>query len=137
MPTVSGVSKYSSTTTVAIVNPHADLQVAESVDNLAPGEGELATFTVTATNHNEDNVFDSKPAVNVAIQETLSDGLSFFQARTLQGTYSAQTAIWSIPIPPDLSLLQRRTCNGRGPIKGRRWDVRSVCDTNRWRLPGC
>jgi uncharacterized repeat protein (TIGR01451 family) len=68
----------------------SDLSVAKTVDNARPNVGDLATFTVTATNNGP------SPATNVTVSDLLPAGLTFVSATTSQGTYDSGTGVWTV-----------------------------------------
>ncbi|HET7063447.1 MAG TPA: DUF11 domain-containing protein [Rudaea sp.] len=74
----------------ATVTPlQADLAIAKTVDNPAPGVGNTVTFTVTLSNIGPDS------ATNVIVTDLLPAGLAFVSATPSQGTYASATGVWT------------------------------------------
>lgn len=78
-------------TSAATVNGQAaDLQVVKTVDDTAPRQGQIVTFTIVVTN-NGPNATDE-----VVVQDALPPGLAFASATASQGTYAAATGLWRV-----------------------------------------
>jgi uncharacterized repeat protein (TIGR01451 family) len=75
---------------VTVTPLYADLALQKTVDHATPNVGEVVTFTVTLTNLGHDT------ANNVAVNDPLPAGLTFVRAEPSQGTYSAQTGVWTV-----------------------------------------
>ena len=70
--------------------PLADLAVAISLDEPAPNEGEVVTYTVTLTNNGPD------PATTVRVTDLLPAGLTLQTATPVQGSYASGTGVWTV-----------------------------------------
>lgn len=70
--------------------PPADLSLTKVVDNPAPPPGDEVTFTIVIKN--------SGPweATNVAVRDTIPDGLDITNVTTSQGSYDNNTGIWTV-----------------------------------------
>ena len=74
--------------------PGADIEVRKIADTLVPPVGTAVTFTVTVTNRGP------SAASGVAITDLLPAGLAFVSATPVQGTYTADTGVWTIGALP-------------------------------------
>jgi uncharacterized repeat protein (TIGR01451 family) len=72
------------------VNPAADVQVTQTVDNTTPKLGDNVTFTINATNNGPDN------ATNINITDQIPAGLSNITVNAPAGT-TYTNGIWNIP----------------------------------------
>lgn len=72
------------------VEPVADLAVQKTVDQPAPQEGEMVTFTVTIRNNGPDD------ATNVEVIDELAEELMYDSHIASQGTYEPATGIWLV-----------------------------------------
>jgi uncharacterized repeat protein (TIGR01451 family) len=70
--------------------PVAGVSVDVAVDDPAPAEGALATFTVTVANAGPD------AAAGVEITDLLPAGLTWQSATATHGTYNSGTGLWSV-----------------------------------------
>lgn len=70
--------------------PPADLSLTKVVDDPAPSPGDEVTFTIVIRN--------SGPweATNVAVRDTIPDGLDITTVTTSQGSYDSNTGIWAV-----------------------------------------
>ncbi|WP_430451466.1 DUF11 domain-containing protein [Rhodopirellula europaea] len=68
----------------------ADLSLSKSVDISNPNRGDTIQYLVTVTNANND------PATNVVIRDILPGSLNFQDATPTQGTFDAQTGLWTL-----------------------------------------
>ncbi|HRK72626.1 MAG TPA: DUF11 domain-containing protein, partial [Rhodothermales bacterium] len=68
----------------------ADMAVVKTVDNLTPKTGDTINYTVRVTNHGP-NI-----ANQVIATDLIPAGLTYLQANTTQGTYTAGNGQWSI-----------------------------------------
>lgn len=68
----------------------SDLELAKTVDNAAPNQGDQVTFTLTLTNNGPDT------ANGVEVTDALPAGLTFDSANPSQGTYNDATGIWDV-----------------------------------------
>ncbi len=75
---------------VAITVQSVDLEVAKSVDEPAPNEGDTVVYTVTLTNHGPDG------GTGIAVTDALPAGVSFVSAAPSRGTYDQGSGIWSV-----------------------------------------
>ncbi len=70
--------------------PLADLEVAMTLSETSPQEGDLVVFGVTVTNNGPDT------ATNINVDDALPSGLSLAGAGISQGSYDAGTGIWAL-----------------------------------------
>ena len=78
------------TDTILFAANGTDIAVTKSVDNLAPAEGQVVTFTIAAANQGPSNV------TSLSITDQLPAGLTYLSHTTSQGAYTSGTGIWSI-----------------------------------------
>lgn len=68
----------------------SDLELAKTVDDAAPDQGDHVTFTLTLTNNGPDT------ANGVEVTDLLPAGLAFDSATPSQGIYDENTGLWDI-----------------------------------------
>jgi choice-of-anchor A domain-containing protein/uncharacterized repeat protein (TIGR01451 family) len=73
-----------------IDNKKADLSLVKSVDNSAPKNGDVVTYTLTVANHGPEN------ATGVAVTDKLPAGLTYVASIPSQGNYDTATGIWAV-----------------------------------------
>jgi uncharacterized repeat protein (TIGR01451 family)/fimbrial isopeptide formation D2 family protein len=78
------------TSSATITPPFADVAVTKTVDDPTPNVGDVVTFTVTLRN------LGPNTAKNVKVSDQLPAGLTFVSATRSQGTYNANTGLWSV-----------------------------------------
>jgi uncharacterized repeat protein (TIGR01451 family) len=72
------------------VNPSADLAVTKSANNTTPNLFDPISFTITVTNYGPDD------ATGVNMNDLLPAGLIFVSSNAQQGSYDANSGIWTI-----------------------------------------
>jgi choice-of-anchor A domain-containing protein/uncharacterized repeat protein (TIGR01451 family)/TQXA domain-containing protein len=77
-------------TVTVVCDLKADLKIEKSVDNTAPKNDDVITYTVKVTN------LGPNAAKNAEATDLLPSGLVYQSASPSQGTYSNTTGIWSI-----------------------------------------
>jgi uncharacterized repeat protein (TIGR01451 family) len=75
-----------------IMNGQADIVLSESVDNVAPEQGNEFNFTITATNRGPQNA----TGIKVSDLLTMASGLRFISAYSSQGSYAARAGVWDV-----------------------------------------
>jgi len=75
---------------VSVLATPIDLSVKKAIDDPAPHEGDVVTFTVSVTN------VSGYPATGVAVSDLLPPGLTLSAARPGQGQYFPGTGAWSV-----------------------------------------
>lgn len=75
---------------VTVVPESADIELSISVDDNTALEGQLLTFTITATNNGP------KPATGLTVIDQIPSGLIYVNSTTTLGSYSTSTGIWTI-----------------------------------------
>jgi uncharacterized repeat protein (TIGR01451 family) len=68
----------------------ADLEVAKTVNNATPNEGDTIIYTITVTNNGPDD------ATGVQLTDVLPTGLTFGGYTATQGTYNGTTGLWTV-----------------------------------------
>jgi uncharacterized repeat protein (TIGR01451 family) len=68
----------------------ADLEVAKTVDDDTPSEGDTITYTVALTNNGPDS------ATNVDVTDALPAGVTYLSDTVTQGSYNSGTGIWTV-----------------------------------------
>ncbi|HLX64913.1 MAG TPA: PKD domain-containing protein [Planctomycetota bacterium] len=85
------------TSTVSTHIPMADLKVVKTVDNAAPPQLGVVSYTVTVSNLGPDG------ATGVTISDTLPAGLDFIAANASQGSYDNVSGIWTVGAVANIS----------------------------------
>jgi uncharacterized repeat protein (TIGR01451 family) len=90
----------------------ADLGVTQTVDNAAPSNGDMVTFTLTLTNHSTDI-----PATAIEVGYAIDANLTYDSSNPASGSYNSGTNVWTIPtlLPGQSTTLEITvTVNGSG-----------------------
>ena len=74
--------------------PMPDMDIAKTVDQSNPNEGDNVTFTITVTNPGD------YIATGLKVTDILPTGLTYVSSTASQGSYSAGTGIWNIGTMP-------------------------------------
>ena len=94
-PDPNGVNNQATVQVVVNDNPpppsSIDLSVQKAVDDATPSEGQLITFTITATSA----ASSSGPAASITVTDNLPTGVTFVSATASEGTYNPATDVWS------------------------------------------
>ena len=75
-----------------------DLELSKSVDDELPSDGDVITWTLTISNDNS----ATGAASGVRVLDTLPQGLTFSDASADNGSYNAETGIWTLSDPVEL-----------------------------------
>jgi uncharacterized repeat protein (TIGR01451 family) len=82
------VCLFVTTGSVAWAQGEADLAVAKTVDNVAPGVGDTIVYAVELTNHGPDT------ATNIEVVDLLPAEVTFVSSTTTQGVYISGSGLW-------------------------------------------
>ena len=82
---------------VSVAAPASDLGVSKTVDQPVVDEGDALTYTVVVEN------LGPSDAPTVLVQEALPIGLTLTQATPDQGTFDAQSGVWTLSLAPGAS----------------------------------
>ncbi len=84
------LSNNSASSGITVVPESADIELGISVDDNTALEGQLLTFTITATNNGP------KLATGLTVIDQIPTGLLFQTSTPTKGTYNNSTGIWNI-----------------------------------------
>jgi uncharacterized repeat protein (TIGR01451 family) len=91
----------------------ADLVMHVGVDDRTPNVGDTITYTITLTNAGPD------PATKVTVQQLLPEGVTFMKASANQGSYDAESGVWTVgtvDTSSPLTLTITATVNCTSPV---------------------
>ncbi len=86
----NGANDSSSVDIVVALSNATDLQLVQTVDNLAPTVGETVTYTITASNAGPTD------GTGIVVSDLLPAEVSLVSSLTNKGAYAAGTGLWTI-----------------------------------------
>jgi uncharacterized repeat protein (TIGR01451 family) len=88
---IAGDSKVCTVTSSDVAAPTTtDLSIANVATSTTPSAGDVVTYTLTATNNG------LAAATGVAVNNTLSSGVTYSTSTPSQGTFNSGTGIWTV-----------------------------------------